>query len=259
MEMKREHEQLQHKVTFSILDLIRYKSLKSNTLHLCIIFFFLSSLYIGPNSAIDKFEVNIFLLQVILSISDCIAYPIACYFIANSQRKKVGIRCFLLSALFNFIAFLIVNDEDCPSCFSHMAKLLAMFLSRFCVSYYYGILFIYVIEIYPEQIRTIGFGSVSALGALGAVCTQKIIQVFISFDKDPLIYFTIISIFCLYSCSKLPETHGMPLQVQIEELKLPRIKKIYEPSETSFDLSRDNLDASTPDKSRKNSEVNDSE
>lgn len=91
-----------------------------------------------------------------------------------------------------------------------------MFGSRYCVSYYYGILFIYVIEIYPEQIRTIGFGTVSAVGALGAIFIQQIIQIFVSYHQDPLPYFAVFSLICAYLCSQLPETHGTPLQVEIE-------------------------------------------
>jgi hypothetical protein len=145
LDLKLEHDQSQKQTTFSFFDLVRFDSLKKNTLHLSIIFFFLSSLYIGPNSAIDQFEVNIFLLQIILSLSDCLAYPIACCFIADTKRKNIGIKCFVLSAIFNLVAFFIINDEDCPTCISHIAKLLMMFCSRFCVSYYYGVLFIYVI------------------------------------------------------------------------------------------------------------------
>ena len=52
-----------------MMDLIKFKSLKNNTYFLAGLFFFLSALYIGPSSAIDKFEINIFLLQIILSIS----------------------------------------------------------------------------------------------------------------------------------------------------------------------------------------------
>ena len=54
--------------------------------------------------------------------------------------------------------------------------MLLMFGSRYCVSYYYGTLFIYVVEIYPEQIRTIGFGTVSAIGSLGALAVQKVME-----------------------------------------------------------------------------------
>ena len=199
-------------MTFSIPDLFKFKSLKKNTFNLFGLFFLVSALYIGPSSAIDKFKLNIFLLQGILSISECVAYPIACFFIHNTKRKSIGIKCFALCALFNFMAYLIPSGE-CDDCLSNLSKIFLMFCSRYCVAYYYGILFIYVVEIYPEQIRTIGFGTVSAFGALGALATQKVIQVAEENYQDPLVYFTLFACLCIYFVSKLPETHGIPLQV----------------------------------------------
>lgn len=93
-----------------MLDLMKFKSLKKKTFNLAGIFFFLSSLYIGTNSAVDQFQVNIFLLQAILSLSDFVAYPIACFFIHDTRRKRAGIKCFILCALFNLVAFTIVNN-----------------------------------------------------------------------------------------------------------------------------------------------------
>jgi MFS family permease len=136
----------------------------------------LSSLYIGPNSGIDKFEIDIFVLQIILSVSDIIAYPIACFFIATAKRKQIGLKCFLISGVCNFIAGLITSSPGCTTCVNDIAKLVLIFSARYCVSYYYGVLFIYVIEIYPEQIRTIGFGTVSAVGAVGGLAVQKVLD-----------------------------------------------------------------------------------
>ena len=88
IELKKEHlQQDQRKAGFAISDLFKFKSLKSKTVNLACLFFFLSCLYIGPNSGIDKFKINIFVLQIILSVSDIVAYPIACFFIATAQRK----------------------------------------------------------------------------------------------------------------------------------------------------------------------------
>jgi len=195
------------------VDLFKFKSLKKNTYSLAGLFFFLSALYIGPSSAIDKFSINIFTLQIILSISECVAYPIACFFIHNTKRKTIGIKCFAFCALFSLITMFISNDPDCTWCAGNIAKLVLMFASRYCVAYYYGILFIYVVEIYPEKIRTIGFGSVSAIGALGALAMQRVVHFADSNNQTPLIYFIILSFLCMYFACKLPETQGQPLQV----------------------------------------------
>lgn len=179
------------------------------------LFFFLSCLYIGPNSGIDKFKINIFVLQIILSISDIVAYPIACFFIASAKRKNIGLKCFLISGVCNLLAGFITSSNDCVTCFADVCKILFMFCSRYCVSYYYGALFIYVVEIYPEQIRTIGFGTVSAIGSLGALSVQKVMEFSTRNGHDPLFYFALFSFFCLIFTTRLPETQGLPLQTEI--------------------------------------------
>jgi MFS family permease len=150
IELKAEHMQQQsHSViTFALTDLWKYKSLRSSTNNLAAIFLLISALYIGPSSAIDRFDLNIFILQTILSLSECIAYPIAVFFIAKTKRQAIGIKCFMLCGLFNIIAFAIPSS-GCDYCLPNLVKIGLMFCSRFCVAYYYGILFIYVVEIYP--------------------------------------------------------------------------------------------------------------
>lgn len=47
---------------------------------------------------------------------------------------------------------------------------------------------------------------------------------------DPLGYLLLFALMCLLASFKLPETHGQPLQVEIEELRTRRIGQKYEPS-----------------------------
>lgn len=109
-------------------------------------------------------------------------------------------------------------------------RMALLFLSRCCVSYYYGVLFLYIIELYPEQVRSIGFGTVSAAGALGGIVVQKVVSLAQIWKQDPLGYLLIFALLCLYSAFHLPETHGHPLQVEIEELRTKRKSQRYEPS-----------------------------
>ena len=52
-----------------------------------------------------------------------------------------------------------------------MAGILEMLLtfgSRFVVSFYFSVFFIYLVEIYPMRARGLGFGMASAFGAIGS-------------------------------------------------------------------------------------------
>jgi MFS family permease len=144
-----QREESRVEVGLSLFDLLRFRSLRRNTIYLSIVLFFLASLYIGPSSVIDQFEVDIFLLQIILSISDCIAYPIACYFISTTRRRRAGIKYFGLCALFTLAAHFFEPTDGCTSCLPAIIRVVLLFLSRYCVSYYYGVVFLYIVEIYP--------------------------------------------------------------------------------------------------------------
>lgn len=43
--------------------------------------FCIASLYLGPNAAIESLGGDVFAVQVLLSIPDCIVYVLACKFI----------------------------------------------------------------------------------------------------------------------------------------------------------------------------------
>ena len=73
------------------MDLFRYPSLKRKTLYLCLMLFCLASLYLGPNAAIESLGGNVFGVQVLLSVPDCIVYLFACRFIHLVERRKTGL------------------------------------------------------------------------------------------------------------------------------------------------------------------------
>jgi nitrate/nitrite transporter NarK len=75
------------------------------------------------------------------------------------------------------------------------------------------VLFLYIIELYPERVRSIGFGTVSASGALGGIMVQKILGLAQQWGHDPLAYLLVFALFCLLAAFQLPETNGHPLQV----------------------------------------------
>jgi MFS family permease len=129
----------------TLFDLFHYKSLRKKTLYLSLMLFFLASLYIGPNSVLETFKVDIFWLQVILSLPDCIVYPLTCHFIVNIERRKAGLKYLGLASVFLFLSIFFKSPEGCDFCIENIIKLTLLFFSRCCVSFYYGVLFVYII------------------------------------------------------------------------------------------------------------------
>ena len=89
-------------------DIFRFRSLRKTSILICLTFFMTSYLYMGPIFSIGSLSVNPFLSQVILSISELLAYPASLYFVDRISRRKSGIVCFGISSVL-FIVLIFVQ------------------------------------------------------------------------------------------------------------------------------------------------------
>ena len=109
-----------------------------------LIFFFITYLYMGPFIIVDKLGLNPFVSQIAMGASELISYPISFYFITKTPRIKSGYVFFGLSAIFTGILIFVTAPEDCNGCFQGIIEIAMVFCSRFCIAYYFSILFLYV-------------------------------------------------------------------------------------------------------------------
>jgi nitrate/nitrite transporter NarK len=138
-------------------------------------------------------------VQVLLSLPDCIVYPLACHSIHLVERRRAGLWT-LGIACGSLLIMMPISDAGVGV----WVRLGFLFVSRCCVSYYYGLLFLYIIELYPEQVRTISFGTVSAAGALGGIAVQKVMNFAQEWGHDPLAYLFFFAMLCVVSAYHLP-------------------------------------------------------
>lgn len=124
------------------MDLFRFRSLKRKTLYLCLMLFCIASLYLGPNAAIESLGGDVFVVQMLLSIPDCIVYMLACKFIHLMERRKTGLISLGIACTCLLICIFLGSQGEGVVL---TLRLGLLFLSRCCVSYYYGVLFLYII------------------------------------------------------------------------------------------------------------------
>lgn len=139
-----EGQKRQHARRLTLMDLFHFKSLRRKTLYLCLMLFCIASLYLGPNTAIESLGGDVFIVQVLLSLPDCLVYPLSCRTIHTVERRKAGLK-FLGIASACLLLSLPLGSEGVAL----GVRLGLLVLSRCCVSYYYGVLFLYIIELYP--------------------------------------------------------------------------------------------------------------
>ena len=120
---------------FNIIDLFRFKSLRSITcilipLQCTIIFSFYS-----PALMLAKFKLNIFVNGLVVSISEIISYPITYNMIMKSRRKYVAYTCFGISSVCALIlVFIWDQSEENPTLGNSIAVLILIFVFRFVVT-----------------------------------------------------------------------------------------------------------------------------
>ena len=96
-----ENEDFNKKIT--PLDIFRFQSLRTKSICTCLLFLFLTYLYFGPVFIVDQLGFNPYLNQIIVILSELIAYPISYLVIEKMPRLKSGVICFSISVFFNGI------------------------------------------------------------------------------------------------------------------------------------------------------------
>lgn len=77
-----------NQLSFSMVDLFRYKSLRLDVICCCIFHFFIFFNYCAPLLALDQFSSDIYLIDVIFSLATLISAVGSYYMIDDLPRKK---------------------------------------------------------------------------------------------------------------------------------------------------------------------------
>ena len=81
-------------------------------------------------------------------------------------------------------------------------------LIRFSISLIANILVSYTLEVYPSNIRSLGFSLCLGVSSIGSTLIPWLNQSFIYIDLSGFISFALASFITLYFISKLGETYG---------------------------------------------------
>ena len=112
-------------------------------------------------------------------------------------------------------------------------------IDRFILCSFWSIFYVYIAELYPTEIRSLGFGWTSVVGQIGSTISPfiKVISMSIGVNSwFPTAFFGGIA-WCFIFC--LPETFGVPLRDEIVE-RMDRLRK--EKSELEIDDPDDDDD-----------------
>jgi MFS family permease len=197
----------------SVLDLLRYKSQRTNFLILSFLWMSSAMIFYGLTLNIKNiYYGNVYLNSIILFILDIVcAFGIA--FISNTQyfgRKRTIILLFLISFI-SFMICLLTEEQENEEFYSY-----CLFISRVCCSCILCIIFTVSCEIYPTVLRAKGVGYGIAISRLGAILAP-----FINENSEPstlLLVYCLLSFFGTLFVFVLPETFGKRMINQLPEI-----------------------------------------
>jgi hypothetical protein len=100
-EIKEEYDENQkkkHAKVFSIIDLFRYESLRSQLFPMCSLRFIVFFLYYVPALQLGQFDINIYINGLLSALTKLVVIPIQ-YYLLKMERKTMGYGLFILTSL----------------------------------------------------------------------------------------------------------------------------------------------------------------
>ena len=151
---------------------------------------------------------SIFICGLVVGVSEIIAYPIS-FFIITKFRRKILIRvCYSIMAICTFCLIFVWKqspEKTSEDDNQNDILLLALFMGfRLAVSTLYAILFVYINEVFPSQIRVPGYGIINFVGGLSMVFIPQLADMAINNNISIMAIYSAISILCIIVFKIMP-------------------------------------------------------
>lgn len=158
----------EHKKTFTYLDLFVFPSTRCITIWASLLFLTCNFLYLAPTMLFDQFGFDFYLNGVILNASELVTYIFSYIYITGLPRRMTNLISMSI-VLFSCLALFLLGDNSICThdCFTPkvILALVALFLMRFFLSFFYQLLYIYIAELFPVQIVGSALGLTVVIGS----------------------------------------------------------------------------------------------
>ncbi|XP_030638310.1 solute carrier family 22 member 6 [Chanos chanos] len=198
--------------TYSVVDLLRTRTMRTITVCLSAVWFSTSFAYYGLSMDLQKFGVNIYLIQVIFGAVDIPAKIVVTISMSLIGRRPSQCAALILAGVTILINLLV------PYGLQTLRTSLAV-IGKGCLAASFNCCYLYSGELYPTVVRQNGMGWVSMMARLGAMVAPLVLLLGEEVSWLPgLIYggAPILSGFFAYF---LPETLAAPLPDTIQDVE----------------------------------------
>ncbi|XP_067464155.1 solute carrier family 22 member 6 [Thunnus thynnus] len=198
--------------SYSVLDLFRTPTMRKMTVCLSAVWLSTSFAYYGLSMDLQKFGVNIYLIQVIFGAVDIPAKVIVTVSMSFIGRRPSQCGALIFAGVTILINVLVPYDKQT------LRTCLAV-VGKGCLAASFNCCYLYSGELYPTIIRQNGMGWVSMMARVGAMVAPMVLLVGDYIPWLPGLIYGGAPILSGVAAVFLPETLGSPLPDTIQDVE----------------------------------------
>ncbi|KAL3042970.1 hypothetical protein OYC64_020812 [Pagothenia borchgrevinki] len=217
IDMKRLQETMKKEMscsqgTHSVLDLFRTPTMRRMTICLSAVWLSTSFAYYGLAMDLQKFGVDIYLIQVIFGVVDIPAKVVMVVSMSYFGRRTSQCGALIIAGITVLINLLIPYDKQ-------TARTCMAVLGKGCLAASFNCCFLYSGELFPTIIRQNGMGWVSMMARVGAMVAPMVLLTADYLPWLPGLIYGSAPILSGIAAIFLPETLGSPLPDTIQDVE----------------------------------------
>uniref|UniRef100_A0AAQ4P656 Solute carrier family 22 member 6 n=1 Tax=Gasterosteus aculeatus aculeatus TaxID=481459 RepID=A0AAQ4P656_GASAC len=208
--MKKEMSSIQG--SYSVLDLFRTPTMRKMTVCLSAVWLSTSFAYYGLSMDLQKFGVDIYLIQVIFGAVDIPAKIIVTVSMSLIGRRQSQMGSLIIAGITILINLLVPYDKQ-------TARTCLAVMGKGCLAASFNCCFLYSGELFPTIIRQNGMGWASMMARVGAMVSPMVLLTADYIPWLPGLIYGGAPILSGVAAMFLPETLGSPLPDTIQDVE----------------------------------------
>ncbi|XP_038821585.1 solute carrier family 22 member 6 [Salvelinus namaycush] len=197
--------------SYSVVDLLRTPTMRNITICLSAVWFSTSFAYYGLSMDLQKFGVDIYLIQVIFGAVDIPAKVVVTVSMSIFGRRPSQCAALILSGVTILINILVPYEKQ-------TVRTTLAVLGKGCLAASFNCCYLYSGELYPTVIRQNGMGWVSMMARVGAMVAPMVLLLGEAVPWLPGFIYGVAPILSGVVAIYLPETLGAPLPDTIQDV-----------------------------------------
>ncbi|KRX10392.1 Major facilitator superfamily domain, general substrate transporter [Pseudocohnilembus persalinus] len=198
-----------------------YKSVRGFTLLFVLFSIFIHCLYYGTGFIISRVGLELRWNIFYIGIAETIGYYLSEIKSPYLKRKKGTIISIIISIIFMMYSICFTIPDKCQEnhqlCWQKSAQILSVTLSRLTISFAFSLFILWINEILPTTIRSIGQGLILGLGIGGGFISPFIVDASYSYNINPVLTLSALGSLCIFLSICIKETKDVKPPDEIEE------------------------------------------